>query len=413
MTEDPEDRQLPDDWARFRLPSIPAGVTWYELNLSLPTLKVLAAAFPTPQDLNGITVEELSQIPALSRLQVYRLLFAIRECWAAQSSEGNSHPPRKPRKQWLLAQQCLPAPPPGVTFDDLAIRRNDWLLARIRSAGLASQPSDLGRIRRARARVLSGGRRAAVAQLVRRIEELNALYRARTSAKPDALAAARVLYGIPQAELVRADDLRFGSYVRSLAANANNAREAAAHVLAAPERAWLVVDQIQELREGIGAALSMSLERELAGFIGTGRDRQARATVLRCLGWDGGGVRRMSQVAREFGCSRQAIFERLKSTNKLLKGARPFAPTLDRALAAIEGFAPGPAGPAERHLLSAGLTERQFALSGVLKAATLLGRTTPLVLKHSGEDVFLLTPEVEKESATTAKLADQVAGVDV
>ena len=98
MTEDPEDRQLPDDWARFRLPSIPAGVTWYELNLSLPTLKVLAAAFPTPQDLNGITVEELSQIPALSRLQVYRLLFAIRECLAAQSSEGNSHPPRKPRK---------------------------------------------------------------------------------------------------------------------------------------------------------------------------------------------------------------------------------------------------------------------------------------------------------------------------
>ncbi len=205
---------------------------------------------------------------------------------------------------------------------------------------------------------------------------------------------------------MRSDDPRFGSLVKCLAADAANA-EQCAELLRNRRTLWepMPLRHVRELADGIQQAATLSTERELATIVSAVlTEEPCRAIVFGQLGWDGTGVHPVSDVAQEFGCSVQRVYVWRNRLLGKLAGGKPFAPTLDRVLSAVEAFVPGPVGPAEEHLLSTGLTERRFDLSGLQTASNALGRPLTFAVK----DGFLVTPNAEQAVRNAVKTAKHI-----
>ncbi len=404
---------LPDNLTNLHLPTVPAGTSWDELNLPPRTYRTMRSVLGHPADLNHLSVRQLLGIPEVHKQNLYDLLFAIQACCKWKPAPNQAEPVNQDGRYECsllsllelkaadvldcldkLRDKYLPAPPPGTAFSDARFSaRARRMLRRAHSAGLIRCPADLGRLRLGQLLKLSG-RLDHVRELVRTLEEMSTANR-----RLEELAvAARELEAAPYAESVHSDDVRFGSDVLSIAPNAANAKEAAACALATrgPAMSYRVVELKQRLEE----AVSSSLEHELADIVSKIVPKErGRLIVLRLMGWDGRGTHSGRAVAREFGGSWQGIFGRRDRALRKVTGTRPFAPTLDRVLDAIEPFVPGPAEAAEAHLLSAGLTLNRFDLRGIQTAATVLGRTPPFACKRYGAKLILANAHAEGECA--------------
>jgi hypothetical protein len=120
-----------------------------------------------------------------------------------------------------------------------------------------------------------------------------------------------------------------------------------------------------------------SLENELIGFLGAGRDSQI---AVRYYGFDGCGGRTLLSVGGEYGLTRERVRQIVDATAGWLSGRRPISPMLDRAIAFVASRLPAAAGEIEAELNSKGLTSNCFRLEGVIRAAELLGKPVQFVI---------------------------------
>ena len=111
-----------------------------------------------------------------------------------------------------------------------------------------------------------------------------------------------------------------------------------------------------------------TLERELLGLLGTGRNAYIAA---RYYGFDGRGGGSLQSVGNEFGLTRERIRQIVAETSEWLGTGPPIPQTLDRTIAFVVNRMPALAGEIEADLRSQGLTSGLFRLEGVIKAAEL------------------------------------------
>jgi hypothetical protein len=117
-----------------------------------------------------------------------------------------------------------------------------------------------------------------------------------------------------------------------------------------------------------------TLEGELLGLLGTGRN--ARITA-RYYGFDGRGGGSLQIVGNEIGLTRERVRQIVTAASERLRAGRPVSPILDRTIAFVADRMPAAAGEIEAELRSHRLTSGLFRLEGVIKAAELLGRRLP------------------------------------
>jgi hypothetical protein len=120
-----------------------------------------------------------------------------------------------------------------------------------------------------------------------------------------------------------------------------------------------------------------SLEKELLGFLGAGRDSQIAA---RYYGFDGRGGRTLLAVGEEYGLTRERVRQIVDAVTERLSSQRPTLPMLHRTIAFVANQFPAAAGEIEAKLKSQGLTSNLFRLEGVIKAAELLGKPVRFVV---------------------------------
>ena len=126
-----------------------------------------------------------------------------------------------------------------------------------------------------------------------------------------------------------------------------------------------------------------TLERELSGLVGTGRNARIAA---RYYGFDGQGGGSLRTVGSEVGLTPERVRQIVTKTSKLLGAGRPVPQTLDRTFAFVVGRMPASAGEIEAELRSKRLTSGLFRLKGVMKAAELLGRPLPFSITEEGSE---------------------------
>jgi hypothetical protein len=120
-----------------------------------------------------------------------------------------------------------------------------------------------------------------------------------------------------------------------------------------------------------------TLETELDSVLSSLRldERQSSAVAAR-LGWDGTGATTLEAAARPLGYSRERV-RQLEDNVRVRAGVRVWdLPFLDRALGVVENAAPDAREHVAHELRERGLSRGPFDPSGVLTAASILGRVT-------------------------------------
>jgi hypothetical protein len=162
---------------------------------------------------------------------------------------------------------------------------------------------------------------------------------------------------------------------------------------------------IRRLRRKIADAQKMTLETELKDItqaLAKGRDI---GIIVSSLGGSGQGAKALQAVGDEFSITRERVRQILHGFTQEVQRARPFAPTLRRAIVQISKRLPAAAGDLQEEMRRLGLTQSLFRLDGVISAAEILGLSIPFVMEnHRGMWVV-----VRREDAGLAKTIVQVA----
>jgi hypothetical protein len=188
--------------------------------------------------------------------------------------------------------------------------------------------------------------------------------------------AARKLQRSKNVSLILRDDPRFGHFIREIASDAKNAREAADILVSqniAPIYARLVLCRLVELIKEVRAARRMPLEAELWDFtreLGTERDRRI---IISRLGWDGRPPRKLESVGQRYGITRERVRQICTRVEEVQK-SESFLPMLDRVLKIAAIPAPIPADEREKELVRRGLTTHTFDAETLLAVGKAFGR---------------------------------------
>jgi hypothetical protein len=120
-----------------------------------------------------------------------------------------------------------------------------------------------------------------------------------------------------------------------------------------------------------------SLEKELLGLLGPGRDSQIAA---RYYGFDGRGGKTLMSVGEEYRLTRERVRQIVEKMKGRFSDQRPISPILDRTVALVANRLPAAASEIEAELKLQGLSSSLFRLEGVIKAAELLGKPVQFVI---------------------------------
>ncbi len=151
-------------------------------------------------------------------------------------------------------------------------------------------------------------------------------------------------------------------------------------------------------------------QTELLG-IELGRRRGARkeaiAKAMFCL--EGQPATTLDAVGRKYGLTRERVRQICSPSRWSPKSPPPFAPALDRLLAAVEQRIPCRAAALHAGLVDAGLLPAGAALDGVLRAAKVLRRTPAFSLLGDGEHRIALPGKQVKPAQSLRSLIGHAA----
>src|SRR5260370_33526774 len=112
-----------------------------------------------------------------------------------------------------------------------------------------------------------------------------------------------------------------------------------------------------------------SLEKELLGFWGAGRDSQIAA---RYYGFDGRGGRTLLAVGEEYGLTRERVRQIVDAVTEPLSSPPPTLPMLHRTIAVVGNQFPSAAGEIEAKQKAQRPTSTLFRLERVIKTDELI-----------------------------------------
>ncbi len=138
-----------------------------------------------------------------------------------------------------------------------------------------------------------------------------------------------------------------------------------------------------------------------------GPRNEAIAKALFCL--EGRPTATLDSVGREYGLTRERVRQICSPSRWNPNAPPPFAPVLDRLLAAVEARIPCLAAPLEAQLVGQGRLNRGAALDGVLRAAKVLRRTPTFGLLGSGDRRIVLGNEHREQFGALRSLIGHAA----
>jgi len=130
---------------------------------------------------------------------------------------------------------------------------------------------------------------------------------------------------------------------------------------------------IKNLRHGIRRALHLRLERELFELVRSDLDERTASIVSRVYGLDGRGSATLQEAGHEYDLTRERIRQICNRMGRLVK-LQPFVPKLEMCIKFITSRLPDRADNIEQMLVEHRLTQAEFRLEGIRRAAELFNK---------------------------------------
>jgi hypothetical protein len=305
-----------------------------------------------------------------------------------------------------VRRRRLPKPPARMRLEDLRLENRTYNC--LHREGFGKRPEELGN--RTVGDLLAikafGGK-----CLVDLLSSLETLAARGSSLDPTLTTEAESLAELPEASQVHFSDPRLGGMLRAADTEANTTAELAGRVAGRrvdPPNPMALGRQIGEIRRRIRQLTGQSLEDELVEIfspVSSGRDREI---VAGYYGWDGEGRRTLEELGKRHGLSRERIRQVCVRATKRIRGAKVFAPVLDRTLAFIADRLPREGARLQAEVDSAGFSACRLPLETIHEAARLLSRKPRFELAAVSDVRLAVKPDdVELPAAVvqTAKRA--------
>ncbi len=274
-----------------------------------------------------------------------------------------------------LREERLPSPPSWVRVDDLNLDARTY--NRLEQMGLLSQPQDIGKLTLgAVLKVPSFGIRCLV-DLLCCLESFVGWVPIRTQADKRITSEARKLRRLPHAKQIRSDDPRFGAALRAFGVPARNLFQLGENLVrrkSDPTNPAVVIEKLRNLRKQILSRSGLSLQSELADFTRSAKTERDSHIVIKYFGWAGHRPRTLEDVGEEYGMTRERVRQLCEKVIGPTRTAKPFAPTLDRALRWIRMRVPARTDELESNLVKSRFVDGQFSLESLQSAAIAFGR---------------------------------------
>ncbi|MFH1267787.1 MAG: DNA-directed RNA polymerase subunit alpha C-terminal domain-containing protein, partial [Planctomycetota bacterium] len=276
-----------------------------------------------------------------------------------------------------VRQRRLPGPPKSMRLEDLRLENRTYnCLVR---EGFAKRPGDLGKRTVGDLLDMKAFGAKCLVDLLSSLETLAA----REGKLDEKLTAeAEALARLPEAPQIHFSDPRLGGLLRAIDTEADTVAELVSHLLKRrldPPDPLLLYEQICEVHRAIRELRERTLEAELMQIFSPvvtqrasdGRDREIVALYY---GWDSTGSHTLEQLGTRYGLSRERIRQVCVRAMKRNRGAKVFAPVLDRVLTFIAKRLPKRVDELKPELDAAGFSACGLSLEAIRDAAGFLSR---------------------------------------
>jgi len=272
----------------------------------------------------------------------------------------------------VVRERRLPKPPKSMRLEDLRLENRTYNC--LEREGYARRPEDLGKRTVGDLLAIKAFGAKCLVDLLSALETLVA----REGRLDEKLTTeAEALAAMPEARQIHFSDPRLGGLLRAIDTEANTVAELAGHVIRRrldPPDPLRLYEQICEVHRRIEELIGRTLEDELIEIFcpaARGRDREI---VTRYYGWDGSGGHTLEELGRRYGLSRERIRQVCVRALKRNRGAKVFAPVLDRSLAFLAERLPREVDALQAAFDAAGFSACGLPLETVGQAAEFLSR---------------------------------------
>ena len=288
-------------------------------------------------------------------------------------------------------QQRLPALPQGMTLDDLHLEnRTRHCLLR---AGLYARPEKLAAMCVGDLLSLRAFGAKSLLDLLTCLEAAPV----RDSRRDEQLCASiRALADLPEAAAIHFSDPRFGPLLRVMDSEANSMAEMLPRALKRrldPLEPLHSCGQMADLHDRVTQSLQFTVEQELLEIFAPADNPRNRRIVAAYYGWEGRLPSTLEELGRQYGLSRERVRQVCVRAVRQHRGARIFAPALDRALAFIAKRLPGRLETLQTDFDASGLTSCGLPLAAILQAAGFLGRDPQFAIVRVDCCQFVVRPQ--------------------
>ena len=303
----------------------------------------------------------------------------------------------------VVRERRLPRPPKSMRLEDLRLenRTHNCLQRR----GFGKRPEDLGKRTVGELLKIKAFGAKCMVDLLTSLETLVA----REGKLDEKLTAeAEALGNMPEARQIHFSDPRLGGLLRAIDTEANTVAELAGHVIKRrldPPDPPRLYEQVCQVRRRVKELTELTVEEELIEIFSpaaSGRDRQIVALYY---GWDGSGSHTLEQLGQRYGLSRERIRQVCVRAMKRNRGAKVFAPVLDRALAFIAERLPTRVGNLKAEFDAAGFSACSLPLETIREAAEFLSRAPKFALVSVGRRQLAVKPDCASQPRAIIQVA--------
>ena len=291
----------------------------------------------------------------------------------------------------VIQERRLPTPPEGMRLEDLRLENRTYNC--LRREGYGKRPEELGNHCVADLLAIKAFGAKCLVDLLSALETLVS----REGKLDEKLTAeAEALGKIPEAAQIHFSDPRLGGLLRATDSHANTIGELVHNVLGRrldPPVPVHLYEQVCEVRHGVEELTKVNLEEELIQIFSPLASQRDKQVVAEYYGWDGGGGHTLEELGKKYGLSRERIRQVCVRAIKRNRGAKVFAPVLDRALAFIDKRLPAEVGRLKAEFDAAGFTRCDLPLETVLEAASFLARKPEFTVVAVGDSQLAVRPD--------------------
>ena len=283
----------------------------------------------------------------------------------------------------VIRERRLPRPPKSMRLEDLRLENRTFNC--LQREGFCKRPEQLGKRTVGQLLAIKAFGAKCLVDLLSSLETLAA----REGTLNEKLTAEAAALGeMPEAHQIHFSDPRLGGLLRSIDTEANTVAELVDHLVHRrldPPDPLRLYERLCEVRRRAQELTEKSLEDELVEiFSPTGRGRD-REIVALYYGWDGRGGHTLEELGQHYGLSRERIRQVCVRAVKRNRGAKVFAPVLDRALDFLAQHLPQEVGRLRAEFDAAGFSACGMPLETVREAARFLARDPKFALVSVGQ----------------------------